>query len=58
VAKAMEKLRLLSPEAILGRGYALVQKGDGSVVRSVAEVKTGDLVKTRLADGSFESEVR
>ncbi|MDB5540618.1 MAG: exodeoxyribonuclease large subunit, partial [Devosia sp.] len=58
LAAAMEKLRLLSPETILRRGYAVVQRRDGSLVRSVSEVAAGDVLKTRLADGTFASQVQ
>lgn len=50
------KLDSLSPLATLQRGYALVSKGaDGRPVRSVADVRHGDEVRVRLADGSFVS---
>jgi exodeoxyribonuclease VII large subunit len=58
LAAAAEKLRLLSPEAILSRGYAVVYREDGTVVRSVTQVTAGSVVKTRVADGTFQAEVR
>jgi exodeoxyribonuclease VII large subunit len=51
------RLRALSPLAVLERGYALVLNEQGGVVRSAAELATGDRVKTRLAAGAFTSRV-
>ncbi len=58
LAAAMEKLRLLSPETILSRGYAVVYREDGTLVRSASQVAAGDALTTRVADGTFESQVR
>jgi len=54
---AEARLHALSPFAVLQRGYALVQDANGVVVRSAARLAVGDLVKTRLSDGSFDSRV-
>lgn len=51
------QLRLLSPEQTLARGYSITTARDGRIVRSSAEVKPGDLVQTRVADGAFTSTV-
>lgn len=48
-----QQLRLLSPQATLDRGYAIVQQVDGSVVRD-PEVLVGDeLLRVRVAEGDF-----
>jgi exodeoxyribonuclease VII large subunit len=52
------RLHSLSPLAVLDRGYALVLKADGRVVRSVAAISAGERLTTRLADGSFVSQVK
>jgi exodeoxyribonuclease VII large subunit len=52
------RLHSLSPLAVLDRGYALVLNLEGSVVRSASQLKTGDTLTTRLADGSFTSRVK
>jgi exodeoxyribonuclease VII large subunit len=54
---AEARLHALSPFEVLQRGYALVQDANGVVVRSVVQLAFGDLVKTRLSDGSFDSRV-
>jgi exodeoxyribonuclease VII large subunit len=51
------RLHSLSPLAVLDRGYALVLDADGSVIRSVARLKSGEAVTTRLGDGVFTSHV-
>lgn len=48
-----KNLAALNPLSILRRGYALVARPDGSLVRSVRQVKPGDPLKIRLQDGSF-----
>ncbi|MCW2937188.1 MAG: exodeoxyribonuclease large subunit [Actinomycetia bacterium] len=45
------RLVSLSPQATLDRGYAIVQRPDGSVLRSVEGVAKGDELLIRLADG-------
>jgi exodeoxyribonuclease VII large subunit len=51
------KLDSLSPLATLQRGYAIVSDEQGSIVTKAATVKEGDIVTTRLAQGSLRSEV-
>jgi exodeoxyribonuclease VII large subunit len=54
---AAEKLRALSPLAVLERGYALVFDAEGKLVRSVTQLHAGDGILTRLVDGSVGSRV-
>jgi exodeoxyribonuclease VII large subunit len=51
------RLHSLSPLAVLDRGYALVLAADNTLVRSAAQIASGDQLTTRLADGSFTSRV-
>jgi exodeoxyribonuclease VII large subunit len=51
-------VRALSPAATLERGYAVVHKEDGSVVRRAADVTTGEPVRLRLAEGSADATIR
>ena len=51
------RLHALSPLEVLHRGYALVQNADGALVRSAAQLTPGQLVHTRLSEGSFLSRV-
>jgi exodeoxyribonuclease VII large subunit len=45
------QVRTLSPQATLDRGYSVVQKSDGSVLRKASEVKPGEKLRLRLAQG-------
>ncbi len=51
------RLHSLSPLAVLDRGYALVLSNDGTLIRSTAQIGSGDQLTTRLADGAFSSRV-
>ena len=51
------KLDALSPLKVLGRGYAIPRREDGSVVRSTGDVAPGDRVKLRVADGEINCQV-
>jgi exodeoxyribonuclease VII large subunit len=51
------QLRMLNPLAVLGRGYSLTRRADGTVVRSAGKVKSGDRLITQLADGKIVSNV-
>jgi exodeoxyribonuclease VII large subunit len=54
----LARLRALSPAATLERGYAIVQREDGHVVRAADEVKTDDLLRVRLAEGELKAMVQ
>lgn len=48
-------LTALNPEAVLARGYAIVQKQDGRAVKSAEELHNHERVLLRLAEGSTEA---
>ncbi|WP_019872834.1 exodeoxyribonuclease VII large subunit [Sporichthya polymorpha] len=48
-----ERVRALSPAATLERGYAIVQRADGSVLRDPAEATAGEALALRLAGGTL-----
>ncbi|MFO0425700.1 MAG: exodeoxyribonuclease VII large subunit [Planctomyces sp.] len=50
-------LDALSPLRVLSRGYSLTMRADRSVVSSIADVRPGDRLRTRLQDGVLESTV-
>lgn len=52
----VNSLNMLSPFNVLGRGYAIVQKGD-SVVDSVSMLAEGGEVNIRLSDGSVAAKI-
>ncbi|GIJ70271.1 exodeoxyribonuclease VII large subunit [Virgisporangium ochraceum] len=51
------RLRALSPAATMQRGYAIVQRADGTVVRAPGEVTAGEQLRIRVAGGEFHAEV-
>ena len=53
----LARLRALSPAATLERGYAIVQRADGHVVRAASEVAKGDPLRVRLAEGELTATV-
>lgn len=57
VGRLEAQVRALSPASTLERGYAVVQRADGHVVRSPDDVAADDLVLVRLARGALDARV-
>lgn len=57
LALAENSLQLISPLAVLSRGYAIVRDVDGRVLQSVAGLRSGALLDVRLAQGSLGARV-
>jgi exodeoxyribonuclease VII large subunit len=56
--RASQTLHAVSPLATLNRGYALaIHNATGEIVRSPEQLKIGDRTETRIAKGSYVSEV-
>ncbi|MCK9603273.1 MAG: exodeoxyribonuclease VII large subunit [Candidatus Omnitrophica bacterium] len=56
--KAAEKLSTLSPLNILSRGYSITFKmPEAEVVKDAGNIRTGDIVKTKLHKGDILSQV-
>ena len=51
------KLDAMSPLKVLTRGYALVRREDGMVLKSVRQVEPGERIKVSLSDGSLTAAV-
>jgi exodeoxyribonuclease VII large subunit len=51
------QVRALSPASTLERGYAVVQRADGHVVRRPDDVEVGAGVHVRLAEGALDAKV-
>ena len=56
--RAAAAIDLVSPQAVLARGYAIVHDADGRVVRAGSDVARGDALSVTLAQGGLEVEVR
>ena len=52
---AQGRLAAVNPTAVLGRGFSITTRPDGTILRSAAQAVPGQTVVTRLADGRFES---
>ena len=57
LSRAVTSLEALSPLAVLRRGYALVQKEDGALVRSTDDVREGERIDLRLANGKLRCRI-
>ncbi len=57
LAALSSRLESLSPLSVLARGYSLTQNSAGQVIRSKIHVSPGELITTRLADGTITSRV-
>ncbi|MFT3756836.1 MAG: exodeoxyribonuclease VII large subunit [Pseudoxanthomonas sp.] len=51
-------LEAVSPLATVARGYSILSKPDGTLVRSVAQVESGDTLRAKLTDGDLDLTVR
>ncbi|MEY4200307.1 MAG: hypothetical protein RLZZ265_2047, partial [Verrucomicrobiota bacterium] len=59
LAALTSRLRLLSPENVLARGYSITtDAASGEVIRDAKAVQAGQVLKTRLRTGEVESVVR
>jgi exodeoxyribonuclease VII large subunit len=57
LASLNANLKAISPLAVLDRGYAIVMNENGQALKSSKDLKVGDNVTTRLADGGFSANV-
>ena len=55
LALQASKLDSVSPLNVLARGYSITKTQQGKVVKSVGQIKSGDVLVTELVDGSVES---
>jgi exodeoxyribonuclease VII large subunit len=58
LAHRRARVAALSPAATLERGYAIVQRPDGTVLRRPADLAVGDPLRIRLAEGTVAAVVR
>ena len=53
----VSKLDAMSPLKVLTRGYAMVAKEDGTIVRSVSDVRPREPIAVRVSDGTIVATV-
>jgi len=51
------RLHALSPQSVLGRGYAMVRSEEGAVLSSVADAEVGRRVRIEVADGAWDARI-
>jgi exodeoxyribonuclease VII large subunit len=57
LASLHSNLKAISPLAVLDRGYAIVMNKNGQALKSSNDLKVGDSVTARLANGGFSASV-
>jgi len=53
-----ERLRLVDPRRVLARGYAVLRRSDGEVVKDAAAASAGEVLRATLRDGDLDVMVR
>lgn len=54
---AGDLMQSLSPDGVLKRGYSFTTDSEGRLITSASQVRPGELVRTRLAEGEIASRV-
>jgi exodeoxyribonuclease VII large subunit len=57
LTQVMARIRTLSPQATLDRGYGLVLTETGALVRDVDAIAIGETVRLRFARGAAEATI-
>jgi exodeoxyribonuclease VII large subunit len=55
LASSASALDALSPLAVLGRGYSICKKQDGTVIKSASQLSIGDAVSLVFKDGTAQA---
>ncbi|MBU6388897.1 exodeoxyribonuclease VII large subunit [Patescibacteria group bacterium] len=55
VRAVLRTVEALAPEQTLKRGYSITRTATGKIVRSVSQVRSGELIITQIADGTIHS---
>jgi len=58
LATILGKFHALNPISILARGFSLTTTLDGKIIKKASILKKGEWVNTKLAEGSFQSEIK
>ena len=57
LASLARQLEAMSYRSVLARGFSVTRKAGGTILRSVDDAQSGEMLQTELADGSIESQV-
>jgi exodeoxyribonuclease VII large subunit len=55
---AQQQMEVLSPSAVLNRGYAVITHSNGQIINSKRDIETGDRLDVTVSDGHFNVEVK
>lgn len=58
LAALARELQAVSPLAVLGRGYAIIEDEQGQVIRRASDTQPGQALTARLAEGRLKVEVK
>ncbi|WP_318010347.1 exodeoxyribonuclease VII large subunit, partial [Modicisalibacter tunisiensis] len=58
LAARVRELQAVSPLAVLGRGYAILENAEGEVIRRSQDTRPGERLKARLGEGRLSVEVK
>lgn len=50
-------LKALGPDSAFQRGFSITMNADGKIVRSISDLKPGDTLRTKFADGESRSTI-
>jgi len=56
--RTKKMLRILGPDATLGRGYSITTDAGGNLVRSISAIRPKMKIRTRVSDAEFDSTTR
>lgn len=57
IDNALKIMDLMSIEATMKRGFSITRRADGSILTSVKEANSGELLDTELMDGNLKSRI-
>jgi len=57
LASLARQLEAMSYRSVLARGFSVTRKTDGTILRSVDDVRNDEVLRTELADGTIDSVV-
>lgn len=57
LAETSVKLEALSPLGTIARGFSVTKDSSGGVIKSVSQVKAGDMISVSVTDGEISAEV-
>lgn len=57
LGEKIKRLKALTPESVLARGYCLTMNPHGDIVTSVKMLQAGDDIKTKFCDGIIRSSI-